>query len=316
MPWLIASPTLAARAESATRVAAHWPFTEGDTEGRAQAAAFGAALQDRGETDRQLVNRWGGADRERTRALSADLVRSKPQVIFPYLPARLRAVSPLIHTIPIVFVGAADPVGNGFVANRKRPGGNIAGFTLSESSLGGKWLAALRGGVPAIRRVTLLRNASSQIRGGHLFTKALEKTAAALAIETSVEVAERSGDIEPLIADLAWRKDAALIVAPGVFSAVNGSRLVALTTEHRIPTVFAIRRFAHRGGLISYGPDPAEAVRRASVYVERILRGDNPGTLPIQAPNQLKPVVNPVTARAQGLEIPSALLAQADEVVE
>lgn len=316
LPWLISSRSVAAWAESTMHVAALWPFPEGDDEGRALAAAFGAALKARADTELQLDHRWGGADRERTRALAAELVGSKPRVIFTYLNAQLRAVSPLTRTIPIVFVGAADPVGHGLVASLKRPGGNITGFTLYESSLGGKWLAALREGVPAIRRVTLLLNPSAQIRGGYLYANAFKTTAAALAIEHSIVVAERPGDLEPVIADLARRKDAGLIVAPGAFSEVNGDRLVALTTEHRIPTVFAIRRFAYRGGLMSYGPDPAEVVRRAAVYVGRILRGDNPGALPVQAPTKFKLVVNLVAARANGFEIPPALLAQADEVVE
>lgn len=316
LPWLLASRSAAAWNVAASRVAALWPFTEGDAEGRALAAAFDAALHGRGQADLRIDHRWGGANHERTHALAAELVRTEPDAIFTYLNAQLRAVSTLTRKIPIVFVGATDPVGYGLIASLKRPAGNITGFTLYESSLGGKWLAALREAVPTIRRVTLLLNPSGEINGGYLYANAFKTTAAALAIEHSIVVAERATDIEPVVADLARHGQAGLIVAPGAFSEANGDRLVALTSEHRIPTVYAIRRFAYRGGMMSYGPDPAELVRRAAVYVDRILRGDKPGILPVQAPTKFELVVNLKTARAQGFEIPSALLAQADEVVE
>ncbi|MCJ2073190.1 ABC transporter substrate-binding protein [Methylobacterium sp. J-030] len=315
-PWLLSSRPLAALAQPSTHVAALWPFTEGDAEGQPLSAAFSAALHDRGQADVRIDHRWGGADHEHTRTLAAALVRAEPNVIFTYLNAQLRAVSALTRRIPIVFVGAADPVGYGLIASLKRPGGNVTGFTLYESSLGGKWLAALREAVPTIRRVTLLLNPSTEIRGGHLYANAFKNTAAALAIEHGIVVAEKATDIEPVIADLARYGQAGLIVAPGAFSEVTGDRLVALTTNHRLPTVFAIRRFAYRGGLMAYGPDPAEVVRRAAVYVDRILRGDDPGALPIQAPMKFKLVVNLKAARGLGFELPSALLAQADEVVE
>lgn len=316
LPCLVLSQPLTARAEAATRVAALWPFAEDDAEGQALSTAFSATLRDRRQADLSIDHRWGGADRERTGSLAAALVRAEPDVIFTYLTAQLRAVSALTRRIPIVFVGAADPVGYGLIASRKRPAGNITGFTLYESSLGGKWLAALREAAPTIRRVTLLLNLSAEIRGGYLFADAFKKTAAALGIEHGIAVAEKAADIEPVVADLARHGQAGLIVAPGAFSETNGDHLVTATTEHRIPTVFAIRRFAYRGGLMAYGPDPAEVVHRAAIYVDRILRGNPPGALPIQTPTRLSLVVNLKAARGQGLEIPLALLAQADEVVE
>lgn len=316
LPWLLASRPAAAWDAAVSRVAVLWPFTADDAEGRALSAAFGTALRERAPADLQIDHRWGGADRGRTRELAAELVRAEPDVIVTYLNAQLRAVSALTRRIPIVFVGASDPVGYGLVTSLKRPGGNITGFTLYESSLGGKWLAALREAVPTVRRVTLLLNPSSEVHGGHLYKRAFETTAAALAIDYGTVVAEKATDLEPVVADLARHGQAGLIVAPGAFSEVNGDRLVALTSERRIPTVFAIRRFAYRGGMMSYGPDPAEVVRRAAVYADRILRGDKPGTLPIQAPTKFELVLNLKVARNNGVEIPSALLAQADEVVE
>lgn len=314
LPLVLAGRSLAAQAQA--RVATLWPFTEDDAEGRALAAVFRSALYHAVQADIPITDRWGGADAERTRALAVELVRSDPQVIFTYLHAQLRAVSAVTRKIPLVFVGASDPVGLGLVTSLKRPGGKITGFTLYESSLGGKWLAALREATPAITRVALLLSPSAETRSGRLYAKAFERTAAALKIESTVVMAERSADIDPVVADLARRGHGGLIVAPGTFGEANGDRLVALTTAARIPTVFAIRRFAQRGGLMSYGPDPAEVVRRAAIYVGHILRGDDPGTLPVQAPTKFDFVVNLTTARSLGLDIPSALLAQADEVVE
>lgn len=315
-PCALAGWSLAAQAQTQAHLAALWPFSDASVEGHTLSAAFQAALREHGHTDLRVDDRWGGADRERTGALAADLVGAAPQVIFAYLNAQLAAVSRLTHTIPIVFVGASDPVGSGYVASLQRPGGNITGFTLYEPSLGGKWLAALKEAAPTIRHVTLLSNRSTEVKRGNFYSEPFESTAAALGIEPTIVMAEATGDIDPVIAGLGRQGYTGLIVAPGTFSEANGDRIVALTAEHRVPTVFAIRRFAHRGGLMSYGPDPVEAIRRAAAYVNRILHGDNPATLPIQAPTKFDFIVNLKTARAFGLEVPSALLAQADEIVE
>ncbi|MFB0492962.1 putative ABC transport system substrate-binding protein [Methylobacterium sp. OAE515] len=317
LPLALAAWPLGARAQAQpAHVTALWPFAADDAEGLALSAAFHAALRDHGRGTLRVEDQWGGADRERTRLLAADLVAKEPQVIFTYLSAQLTAVSALTRKIPIVFVGASDPVGFGYVASLQRPGGNITGFTLYESSLGGKWLAALKEAVPTLRRVTLLANPSSEIRGNNFYADPFRSAATALGIEPDVVMVQRSTDIDPVIADLGRQGDAGLIVAPGTFSEANGDRIVALTADHRIPTVFAIRRFANRGGLMSYGPDTTEAVRRAAAYVDRILHGDNPATLPVQAPTKFDLVVNLKTARSLGLDVPSALLAQADEIVE
>ncbi|MCJ2143220.1 ABC transporter substrate-binding protein [Methylobacterium sp. E-066] len=312
----VAGWPLAPRAQEQARVAALWPFVDGGAEGRSLARAFRSALGEHGQTNLQVDDRWGGADVERTRALAAEIVKANPQVIFAFLNAQLSAVSALTKTIPIIFVGASDPVGSGYVASRQRPGGNITGFTLYEASLAGKWLAALKEAAPTLRHVTLLSNANTEVRRGNFYTEALGTTGTALGLETAVVMVSAADAIDPVIAALGQRGDAGLIVAPGTFSEANGDRIVALTAEHRVPTVFAIRRFAHRGGLMSYGPDPADAVRRAASYVDRILHGEKPAALPVQAPTKFDFIVNLKTAQALGLTISSALLAQADEIVE
>lgn len=314
--WALAGLPSAARGQAPVEVAALWPFTEASAEGRTLAAAFAAALHAAGPPGLHVADFWGGADRERTGILAADLVATGPRVVFAYLNAQLAAVSGLTRTIPIVFVGASDPVGSGYVASLQKPGGNITGFTLYEPSLGGKWLAALKEAVPALRRVTLLSNPTTEVRRGTFYAEPFRVTAAALGIEPTVTMVETAGAVDPIVAALGRLGDAGLIVAPGTFSEANGDRIVALTATHRVPTVFAIRRFARQGGLMSYGPDPAEAVRRAAAYVGRILHGDKPATLPIQAPTKFDFIVNLKTARAFGLEIASPLLAQADEIVE
>jgi putative ABC transport system substrate-binding protein len=307
---------LAPWAQEQPHVAALWPFVDGGAEGHILSGVFRTALRDHGRTNLKTTDRWGGADVERTRALAAEIVQANPQVIFAFLNAQLSALSALTKTIPIVFVGASDPVASGYVASLQRPGGNITGFTLYEASLAGKWLAALREAAPTTRHVTLLSNPNTEVRRGAFYSETLRTTGAAIGIETEVVLVTTADAIDPVIADLGRRGDAGLIVAPGTFSEANGDRIVALTAQHRVPTVFAIRRFAHRGGLMSYGPDPADAVRRAASYVDRILHGEKPATLPVQAPTKFDFIVNLKTARALGLEISSALLAQADEIVE
>ena len=273
-------------------------------------------MREQGFPDIQVDDQWDGADRDRTRALAGDLVAAKPLAILTYLSAQLAAVSALTREIPIVFVGASDPVGFGYVASRRRPGGNVTGFTLYEPPLGGKWLAALKEAVPTIRHVTLLSNSSSGTAGANFYAASFNSTAVALGVHGTVVRVENAAAIEPAIADLARAGDAGLIVAPGTFSEANGDHVVALTARYRIPAVFAIRRFAHRGGLMSYGPDPVEAVQRAGGYIARIVRGDSPATLPVQAPTKYDFIVNLKTARTLGVAISSALLAQADEIVE
>ena len=313
---VVTSWPLTLRAEEQVYVAALWPFVDGGAEGHTLSTVFRTALRDHGRASLRIDDRWGGADVARTRALAAEIVQANPRVIFAFLNAQLSAVSALTKTIPIIFVGASDPVGAGYVASLQRPGGNITGFTLYEASLAGKWLAALKEAAPKIRHVTLLSNPSTEVQRGNLYSGALKTTATALGLESDVVMVTSADAIDPVIADLGRRGDAGLIVAPGTFSEAHGDRIVALTAQHSVPAVFAIRRFAHRGGLMSYGPDPADAVRRAAAYTDRVLHGEKPANLPVQAPTKFDFIVNLKTARALGLEISSALLAQADEIVE
>jgi putative ABC transport system substrate-binding protein len=314
-----ASVPLAARAQQASRarrVGALWPFAEGSDEAQLQFAAFRQGLRELGWGDVQIESRWGGGDVERIRAHATDLVALSPDVIFAYFNTQLAPLARATRTIPIVFVGASDPVGAGYVASLPRPGGNITGFTLYEPTLAGKWLGVLKEVAPGIARVGLLINPDTAILRGTFYSKEFDAAATSLGIEPVMAKVFSAGDIEAAIASLAKAPGSGLIVAPDTFSEINGDLIVTLAAEHRVPAVYAIRRFATRGGLMSYGPNTTDAVKRATSYVDRILRGEKPGELPVQAPVKFDLIVNTKVAKALGLAVPESFLLRADEVIE
>jgi putative ABC transport system substrate-binding protein len=283
-------PAGAEKAGRIRRIAALWPFGEQDSDGQGVLTAFREGLRDLGWADIPIESRWSGGNIERTRAFAAELVGLSPDVIFAYFNAQLGPLSRETRTIPIVFVGASDPVGAGYVASLARPGGNITGFTLYEPTLAGKWLGVLKEAAPQITR--------------------------SAGVEPVIANVYSPSDIETAIASLGNQPGSGLIVAPDTFSEVNGDLFVALAARHRVPTVYAISRYATRGGLMSYGPNTRDAVRRAASYVDRILRGEKPADLPVQAPVKFDLVVNLKAAKALGLNIPEAFLLRADDVIE
>ena len=310
---------LAARAQqgrNARQVAVLWPFGENDTDGQASMTAFRDGLRGLGWPNIKIEARWGGGNVERTEAYAAELVGLSPDVIFAYFSAQLRPLSRQTRTIPIVFVGASDPVGARYVESLSHPGGNITGFTLYEPSLAGKWLSVLRELSPSLSRIALLVNPETAILRGTFYSKALTDAAASLGIESETMNVSSAEDIEAGIASLAKQGVSGLIVAPDTFSEVNGDLIVSSAAKHRVPTVYAISRYAKRGGLVSYGPNVPDAVRRATTYVDRILRGEKPADLPVQQPVKFEMAINLKTARTLGLTVPPLLLARADEVIE
>ncbi len=314
-----ASVPLAAHAQQANRarrVGALWPFAEGSTEAQLQFAAFRQGLRELGWGDVQIESRWGGGDVERIRSYAAELVALAPDVIFAYFNTQLAPLARATRSIPIVFVGASDPVGAGYVASLTRPGGNVTGFTLYEPTLAGKWMGVLKEVAPTIARVGLLINPDTAILRGTFYSKEFEAAATSLGIEPVMANVFSAGDIEAAIAALAKQPGSGLIVAPDTFSEINGDLIVTLAAEHRVPAVYAIRRFATRGGLMSYGPNTTDAVKRATSYVDRILRGEKPGDLPVQAPVKFDLIVNIKVAKALGLTVPESFLLRADEVIE
>ncbi len=312
--WPIAAH--AQQGRNARQVAVLWPFNETDTDGQASMAAFRDGLRALGWPNIKIEARWGGGNVERTNAYAAELVGLSPDVIFAYFNAQLGPLSRQTRTIPIVFVGASDPVGARYVESLSRPGGNITGFTLYEPSLAGKWLSVLRELSPSLSRIALLVNPATAVLRGTFYNKALSDAAASLGIESEIMNVSSSEDIETGIASLARQGVSGLIVAPDTFSEVNGDLIVSAAAKHRVPTVYAISRYAKRGGLVSYGPNVPDAVRRATTYVDRILRGENPADLPVQAPIKFDLVINLNTAKALGVTAPESFLLRADEVIE
>jgi putative ABC transport system substrate-binding protein len=298
------------------RIAALWPFNETDVDGQAAIAAFREGLREFGWDDVRIESRWGGGNIERTRAYAAELVALAPDVMFAYFNAQLGPLSRETRSIPIVFVGASDPVGAGYVASLPHPGGNITGFTLYEPTLAGKWLGVLKEVTPGIARVALLINPDTAVLHGTFYTEVFAAAAASLGIESSMANVYNPSDIEAAIGSLGTQPGSGLIVAPDTFSEVNGDLVVSLASQHRVPAVYAISRFARRGGLMSYGPNLPDAIKRATSYIDRILRGEKPADLPVQAPVKFDLVVNLKTAKALGLTIPESFLLRADEVIE
>jgi putative ABC transport system substrate-binding protein len=290
-----------------------------DREGRARLAAFQDGLLQLGWIEGRNVRldiRWGAGDAERFRAYSTELVALAPDLI---LAASGTAVPPLLRatrSVPIVFVQAADPVGNGYVASLARPGGNATGFTNIEYGMGAKWLEILKQIVPTVTRAAVLRDATDPTGIGQW--AGLQSVATSFAIElTPIGVHDANEIVDGVAAFArAASPNSALIVTASAPTAVHRELIIGLAARHRLPAVYAYRYHVTSGGLISYGPDTIDPYRRAAGYVDRILKGEKPSELPVQAPTKYELAINLKTAKALGIEVPHGLLARADEVIE
>jgi putative ABC transport system substrate-binding protein len=313
---------LAARAQQPERVRRIGlllgPYTQTDREGQARVAAFLDTLQKLGWADGRNVQidyRWGGGDTDRARAFAAEMVRSAPDVILAggSNPA-LTELRRLTSTIPIVFTQMSDPVGSGFVTSLARPGGNMTGFQNFEPEMGGKWLGVLKEAVPNLSRAVVLfgSNAAANVA----LLRAAEAIAPTLGVQLTAFDFVADADFERAIAAFATQPDGGVIVFPHPNTVANRASLIILAARHRLPAIYPFRFFAVEGGLISYGIDQVEQWRGAASYVDRILRGEKPGGLPVQAPTKYELVVNLKTAKALGLHIPPAFPLRADEVIE
>jgi putative ABC transport system substrate-binding protein len=301
------------------RVGALMDTSEDNPDGQARFAAFRRGLQELGWIEGRTVRidlRWGGGDVARTRAYAAELVGLKPDAIFAFANAQLAPLSRETRTIPIVFVGASDPVGAGYVASFARPGGNITGFTLFEASMVGKWLDELKEIAPAVARVALLVNPDTAVMRGTLYSREFAAAAKTLRVEPVTAIAHDAVEIEAAIVALARQPNGALIVVPDTFSNAHRDLIIALAARLRVPAIYGQRQFPTTGGLLSYGPDLTDSTHRAASYVDRILRGEKAAELPVQAPVKFELVINLKAAKALGLTIPESFLLQADEVIE
>ena len=288
-----------------------------DPEGQARVAAFLQGLRELGWIEGRNVRldyRWGGGDVARIRKDAVELVALTPDVILAGGGQVMGPFQEATRTVPIVFTQTPDPVGAGYVASLARPGGNATGFTNFEYGVSGKWLEVLKEVVPGITRAAVLRDPTNPAGTGQW--GAIQAVASPWGVELSpIDVRER-GEIERGVSAVAAGSNRGLIVSSSGFAILHRELIIALAARHRLPAVYPFRFYAIGGGLISYGPDPIDPHRRAAQYVDRILKGEKPADLPVQAPTKYKLVVNLRTAKAIGLEVPATLLSRAEEVIE
>ena len=250
------------------------------------------------------------------RKLAKELVAIKPDVILTSSTPATTAVFAETRTIPVVFVSVSDPVGSGFAVSLSHPDGNVTGFTNFEATIGQKWLELLTEIAPHIRRVRVIFNPETAVNGGNYFFQPIEIAARKLQIEAVALHARSAGDIEHAIVAAAELSDAAVIAIPDISMFLHRDLVASLTMRHRLPLASGSTDFVRVGGLIAYDMDRLDQARRAASYVDRILKGERPGDLPIQGPVKFTLAINLKTAKALGLEVPPALLARADEVIE
>ena len=287
-----------------------------DPDAPVRVAALAQGLQELGWTigrSLRIEYRWSAGDADRIRRYAAELAALSPDLMIAYGGAHAAAVQRAAPTVPIVFLSVNDPVAAGLVANLARPGGTATGFTNFEYSTSAKWLELLKQIAPGITRAAVLRPANI---GGVGQLGAIQGAAATLGVELSPVGLRDVGEIERSIAAFARRPNGGLIVVASALATVHRELIIALAARHRLPAVYAFRYFVAAGGLISYGPDLADQFRRTASYVDRILKGEKPADLPVQAPTKYELVINLKTAKALGLEVPTTLLARADEVIE
>jgi putative tryptophan/tyrosine transport system substrate-binding protein len=309
----------AQQGERMRRVGALMYLAADDPDAPARVAAFARGLQELGWIEDRNIRvdyRWGGGDLERVRRYAAELVALEPDVILVSSGSALAALQNATRTVPIVFVNVTDPVGAGYVASLARPGGNTTGFSLFEYSIGGKWLELLKQITPGMTRAAVIRNPS--ITSGTGQFGAIQAVAPSLGVElTPVDVRDATG-IEHNIAGFTRETNGGLIVTASPSAVFHRELIITLAAKYRyrLPAAYAIRLFVANGGLISYGPDEIDQHRRAASYVHRILKGEKPADLPVQAPTKYELVINLKTAKALGIEVPPTLIARADEVIE
>jgi ABC-type uncharacterized transport system substrate-binding protein len=289
-----------------------------DPEAQARNADFLQRLQELGWTVGRNVwidYRWGAGDSDQIRKYAIELVSLAPDVIVAPGGSIVGPLQRVTRTVPIVFPHAEDPVGAGLVDSLARPGGNVTGFMTFEYSMAGKWLELLKQIAPSMTRVAVLRDATQG--GGTSEFAVIQALAPSLRVEVNNPVNVRdAGEIERAIAAFARSSNGGLIVTAGPRVEIHRELIIALAARHKLPAVYPSRLFVTAGGLISYGPDRLDLYRRAAGYVDRILKGERPGDLPVQAPTKFELVINPKTAKALGIEVPPTLLARADEVIE
>jgi putative tryptophan/tyrosine transport system substrate-binding protein len=317
---LTAAWPLVARAqqgERVRRIGVLMNIAADDPDAQIRLAALLQGLQQVGWTVGQNIQidyRWGGGSAELMRKHAVELVALAPDVILAHSSTALAPLLKATRTVPIVFAVVADPVGAGYVESLARPGGNATGFTNFEYTIAGKWLELLKDVAPGVTRAAVLRE--SAIAAGPAQFGAIRALAQSFGMEVRPVEVRDGGEIERAIAAFARSSNDGMIVTGSPAAIVHRRLIIALAARHRLPAVYNTRVFATGGGLISYGPDLPDQFRRAASYIDRILKGEKPADLPVQAPTKYELVINLKTAKTLGLEIPTPVLARADEVIE
>jgi putative tryptophan/tyrosine transport system substrate-binding protein len=312
---------LAARAQPTTervrRIGVLMNTTADDSEGQARIAAFHQGLQEWGWTLGRNVRidvRWGAVDADNSRRYAAELVALAPDVILASTSAAMGALQQATRTVPIVFVTIVDPVGAGFVETLARPGGNATGFANFEYSLSGKWPELLKEIAPGVTRAAVLRDPA--VGAGPAQYAVIQAVVQSLGVELRPMDVRDPGEIERAIVAFAQVPNGGLIIVAAPSGLLHRDLIIALAARYRLPAIYPNRSFVISGGLISYGPDLLYQFRGAAGYIDRILKGEKPADLPVQAPTKYELVINLKTAKALGLELPATVLARADEVIE
>jgi len=312
--WPLA--TLAQQPRQIRRIGALIALRESDPEGQARFAAFRHGLEKLGWKDGDNIRidiRWAADDALR-RTSAAELVASKPDVLFAAANPAAAALHEATRTLPIVFAQVADPVTEGFVASLAHPGGNLSGFLAFEDAIAGKWVEFLKQVLPAVDHVRVIYEGTNPSWQAYLHE--IANAASALGVELIAADVRQADEIDANIAPLARQPNGALIVLPAPLTAVHREEIVISAARYRVPAIYPYRFFVTSGGLMSYGVDNLALYSDAASYVDRILKGESPADLPVQAPTKFDLVINLKTAKALGLTLPPTLLAIADEVIE
>jgi putative tryptophan/tyrosine transport system substrate-binding protein len=302
--------------EHMRRVAVLMHTNAGEPEAQARLAAFLQGLQEAGWSvgrNVQVDTRWSTGDLQRLHKDAAQLVETRPDVVLAGVGATTAALVEATHTIPIVFAQGLDPVGAGYIDSVSRPGGNVTGFVQLDYSLAGKWMELLKEIAPDVRRVAVLREPGAAGIGQWAI---IQSVAQSMGVELKPISSTNAAAMERSVAAFANAPNGGLIVVVSASGLLNRDLIISLAARHRLPTAYAYRVYVVHGGLFTYSTDISSQYRRAASYVDRILKGEKPGELPVQAPTKYDLVINLKTAKALDLDIPPTLLARADEVIE
>ncbi len=314
---------LAARAQQPVgmrRIGMLMAYAERDREGQAFVATFREALAKLGWVDGRSVQidvRWAPAsgNAESRLRFGQDLIALQPDLIVSHGTPNTATLHQQTRTVPVVFVNASDPIGSGFVASFPRPGGNITGFITMEPTMAGKWLELLKEIAPRVTNCALLFNPATAPYADY-FAGPFNTAAASLAVKVTIARVRDAGELETAIAAQTSAPNGSLVVMPDTFTTLHRAKITELADKYALPAAYPFRFFSTSGGLLSYGSDTNDSYRRAAAYADRILRGEKPSELPVQAPAKFQLVINLKTAKALGLKIPETFLVRADEVIE